>query len=204
MSASAVSAFSPLDLSSANAAVTRAKARATASATGTTGASGTTSATGTTSTTGSTSSTSGGLTGTTAGTTFLNLLVKELQNQDPSAPMDSTAMVGQMISLNQLDQLMSINQDLGGSVSLSGTAAATSGTTTSASGTTTSGTSTTGGSTTSGKAISSSDLMAARTSLLNNTNQPTAAQAATLAASDPNSVLQLSNLSNLSNLNGVK
>ncbi|HEY0795059.1 MAG TPA: flagellar hook capping FlgD N-terminal domain-containing protein [Acidisarcina sp.] len=44
------------------------------------------------------------------GSTFLNLLIKELQNQDPSAPMDSTAMVGQMISLNQLDQLISIDQ----------------------------------------------------------------------------------------------
>jgi flagellar basal-body rod modification protein FlgD len=42
--------------------------------------------------------------------TFLSLLVQELQNQDPTAPMDSTQMVGQMISLNQLDQLASINQ----------------------------------------------------------------------------------------------
>lgn len=42
--------------------------------------------------------------------TFLSLLTQELQNQDPTAPMDSTAMVGQMISLNQLDQLASINQ----------------------------------------------------------------------------------------------
>lgn len=42
--------------------------------------------------------------------TFLTLLSQELQNQDPTAPMDSTAMVGQMISLNQLDQLASINQ----------------------------------------------------------------------------------------------
>ncbi len=46
------------------------------------------------------------------GSTFLNLLTQELQNQDPTAPMDSTAMVGQMISLNQLDQLISINQSL--------------------------------------------------------------------------------------------
>lgn len=42
--------------------------------------------------------------------TFLSLLVQELQNQDPTAPMDSTQMVGQIISLNQLDQLASINQ----------------------------------------------------------------------------------------------
>ncbi len=44
------------------------------------------------------------------GNTFLQLLTQELQNQDPTAPMDSTQMVGQMISLNQLDQLASINQ----------------------------------------------------------------------------------------------
>jgi flagellar basal-body rod modification protein FlgD len=46
---------------------------------------------------------------TDIGSTFLNLLVKELQNQDPTAPLDSTQMVGQMISLNQLDQLIAIN-----------------------------------------------------------------------------------------------
>ena len=49
------------------------------------------------------------------GTTFLNLLSTELQNQDPTDPVDSTQMVGQMISLNQLDQLISINQAVGGS-----------------------------------------------------------------------------------------
>lgn len=45
---------------------------------------------------------------------FLNLLVTELQNQDPTQPVDPTQMVGQMISLNQLDQLISINQTLSG------------------------------------------------------------------------------------------
>jgi flagellar basal-body rod modification protein FlgD len=63
-------------------------------------------------TTGSTTSSSD-----TTTSTFLNLLVKELQNQDPTAPVDSTAMVGQMISLNQLDQLISINSALTPSVS---------------------------------------------------------------------------------------
>jgi flagellar basal-body rod modification protein FlgD len=58
----------------------------------------------------SSSTTSGGL-----DSTFLNLLAQELQHQDPTAPMDSTAMVGQMISLNQLDQLISINQSITGS-----------------------------------------------------------------------------------------
>jgi flagellar basal-body rod modification protein FlgD len=46
-------------------------------------------------------------------TTFLSLLAQELQNQDPTTPVDSTAMVGQMISLNQLNQLVDINQTLG-------------------------------------------------------------------------------------------
>jgi flagellar basal-body rod modification protein FlgD len=44
------------------------------------------------------------------GTTFLSLLAQELQNQDPTAPVDPTAMVGQMISLNQLEQLIGINE----------------------------------------------------------------------------------------------
>jgi flagellar basal-body rod modification protein FlgD len=60
----------------------------------------------------SSSSTSSSSTGGDLGVTFLNLLAQELQNQDPTAPVDSTAMVGQMISLNQLDQLISINQVL--------------------------------------------------------------------------------------------
>jgi len=42
----------------------------------------------------------------------LSLLAQELQNQDPTAPVDPTAMVGQMISLNQLEQLITINQTL--------------------------------------------------------------------------------------------
>ncbi len=53
--------------------------------------------------------------------TFLSLLVTELQNQDPTQPVDPTQMVGQMISLNQLDQLIAINEDLGGLPSSSDT-----------------------------------------------------------------------------------
>jgi flagellar basal-body rod modification protein FlgD len=52
----------------------------------------------------------------------LNLLATELQNQDPTSPVDPTQMVGQLVSLNQLDQLISINQtlsNLGGSGSTS-------------------------------------------------------------------------------------
>ena len=57
-----------------------------------------------------TATTSSSTSASSLSSTFLNLLATELQNQDPTAPVDSTAMVGQMISLNQLDQLISINQ----------------------------------------------------------------------------------------------
>jgi flagellar basal-body rod modification protein FlgD len=82
---------------------TAAGAKATTRTTGTTGTSSTTS-----STTSSSSSSD------SISSTFLSLLSTELQNQDPTAPVDSTAMVGQMISLNQLDQLISINQAVTG------------------------------------------------------------------------------------------
>ena len=116
----------------------------------------------------------GGLTSTTAGSTFLNLLVKELQNQDPSAPMDSTAMVGQMISLNQLDQLISINQTLKPS-----------------------GTTSTSGVKADAQPASSAVLMAQQADLLNGSStsaSATSTQAAIAAASDPNSTLNLSTL----------
>src|SRR6202453_672019 len=73
-----------------------------------------TSATTTTGTT-STGTSTGSTSASSIGSTFLSLLATELQNQDPTAPVDSTAMVGQMISLNQLDQLISINQTVTGS-----------------------------------------------------------------------------------------
>ncbi|MGP8258716.1 MAG: flagellar hook assembly protein FlgD [Acidobacteriaceae bacterium] len=77
--------------------------------------------------TGSSSSTSNDSLGTSPTSlqdTFLNLLVTELQNQDPTAPVDPTEMVGQMVSLNQLDQLMSINQTLDNMAGTSGTSSA--------------------------------------------------------------------------------
>jgi flagellar basal-body rod modification protein FlgD len=73
-----------------------------------TGTSGTTNTSGTT----STANNSLGTSASSLQDTFLNLLVTELQNQDPTSPVDPTAMVGQMVSLNQLDQLMSINTTL--------------------------------------------------------------------------------------------
>ena len=47
-----------------------------------------------------------------AQSTFISLLVTELQSQDPTQPMDPTQMVSQMFSMNQLEQLISINQTL--------------------------------------------------------------------------------------------
>src|ERR1700689_4367581 len=47
-----------------------------------------------------------------AQSTFISLLVTELQSQDPTQPMDPTAMVSQMFSMNQLEQLIKINQTL--------------------------------------------------------------------------------------------
>lgn len=63
-------------------------------------------------TSGTTSTTGNGNSATSLQDEFLNLLVTELQNQDPTAPVDPTAMVGQLVSLNQLDQLININQTL--------------------------------------------------------------------------------------------
>ncbi len=129
-------------------------------------------------TTGTSSSTGDGLTGSTAGSTFLNLLVKELQNQDPTAPMDSTAMVGQMISLNQLDQLISINQTLG-TVTTTTTTSPTKGHVQGSS-----------------DSESSSSLLAARAALMNAASPASYVNSATSAASDPSSTLDFSALSN--------
>jgi flagellar basal-body rod modification protein FlgD len=146
----------------ASAAVARAKAAATAKTTSSSSSSGT------------------GLTDSATGTEFLNLLVQELQNQDPTAPMDSTAMVGQMISLNQLDQLISINSTL----------------TTDASSSSASSGATKGSATANVAAAadssSSSSLMTAKAELLNSASPSTSSSAAAQAALDPNSPLDLS------------
>ena len=42
--------------------------------------------------------------------TFLQLLMAQVQNQDPMNPTDSTQFVGQLVSFSQLEQLLSINQ----------------------------------------------------------------------------------------------
>jgi flagellar basal-body rod modification protein FlgD len=46
----------------------------------------------------------------TSESTFLQLLVAQIQNQDPLNPTDSIQFVGQLVSYSQLEQLMGINQ----------------------------------------------------------------------------------------------
>jgi flagellar basal-body rod modification protein FlgD len=43
--------------------------------------------------------------------TFLTLLVSQLQNQDPLNPTDSTQFVSQLTSYSQLEQLINIDQN---------------------------------------------------------------------------------------------
>lgn len=52
--------------------------------------------------------------------TFMSLLITELKAQDPTSPMDPTQMVGQMLSMNQLNELISINQTLQTAFGMSG------------------------------------------------------------------------------------
>jgi flagellar basal-body rod modification protein FlgD len=43
--------------------------------------------------------------------TFLTLLVSQLQNQDPTNPIDSTTFVSQLTSYSQLEQLIGIHSN---------------------------------------------------------------------------------------------
>ncbi len=44
--------------------------------------------------------------------TFLQLLVAQIQNQDPTQPMDSSTFLTQLASFSQLEQLIGIRQDV--------------------------------------------------------------------------------------------
>ena len=44
--------------------------------------------------------------------TFLQLLVAQIKNQDPTQPMDSTAFLSQLAQFSQLEQLVGIRQDI--------------------------------------------------------------------------------------------
>jgi flagellar basal-body rod modification protein FlgD len=43
--------------------------------------------------------------------TFLQLLVAQIQNQDPTQPIDSSTFLSQLASFSQLEQLIGIKQD---------------------------------------------------------------------------------------------
>jgi flagellar basal-body rod modification protein FlgD len=45
---------------------------------------------------------------------FLTLLVAEMKNQDPTSDTDPNAYIDQLVQVNSLQQLIQINQDLGG------------------------------------------------------------------------------------------
>jgi flagellar basal-body rod modification protein FlgD len=53
---------------------------------------------------------------------FLQLLVTEMKNQDPTADTDPNEYINQLVQVNSLEQLISINQDLGGASSSGSTA----------------------------------------------------------------------------------
>src|SRR5579884_2623232 len=61
----------------------------------------------------SSSSTSGSSTEITAND-FLTLLVAEMKNQDPTATTDPNAYIDQLVQVNSLEQLIQINQEVGG------------------------------------------------------------------------------------------
>src|SRR5271156_1540861 len=64
-----------------------------------------------TGTTGSTGATSGGLTSaaTLGGTDFLTLLLAQLQNQDPTSPVDSNTFLSQLAELSEVQGITSLN-----------------------------------------------------------------------------------------------
>lgn len=64
------------------------------------------------SSTGSSSSSTSTSAASISANDFLTLLVTELKNQDPTANADPNAYVNQLVSVNSLEQLVSINQTL--------------------------------------------------------------------------------------------
>jgi len=58
----------------------------------------------------STGSSPDALIGGSTTSSFMQLLMTELQSQDPMAPMDTDTFVSQLVNLNMLDQVTQINQ----------------------------------------------------------------------------------------------
>ena len=98
------------------------------------------SGTGTGSSTTTSSSTSSSTTSATPGdplaseSTFLTLLVSQLQNQDPLNPTDSNEFVSQLTSYSQLEQLIDINKNTTAATGATTGTTGTTGTTTTTSG----------------------------------------------------------------------
>jgi flagellar basal-body rod modification protein FlgD len=59
----------------------------------------------------------------TSESTFLQLLVAQIQHQDPLNPTDGVQFLTQLTGFSQLEQLMQINQELAPQSSSNGTAA---------------------------------------------------------------------------------
>ncbi|SNS44993.1 flagellar basal-body rod modification protein FlgD [Granulicella rosea] len=68
----------------------------------------------------STSTTSTSTAGDITSDDFLTLLVTEMKNQDPTQPTDPNAYIQQLVGVNSLQQLISINQELGAATGASG------------------------------------------------------------------------------------
>lgn len=71
--------------------------------------------------------TTGGDSATISANDFLTLLVTEMQNQDPTATTDPNEYINQLVNVNSLQQLISINQTL--TTSLGGSSGAATGAT---------------------------------------------------------------------------
>jgi flagellar basal-body rod modification protein FlgD len=69
----------------------------------------------------STSATSSANSATISANDFLQLLVSELKNQDPTSNTDPNEYINQLVQVNSLEQLISINQDLTPAASSNGT-----------------------------------------------------------------------------------
>jgi flagellar basal-body rod modification protein FlgD len=79
----------------------------TGTGTGTNGATGTTGATGSSGTDSSASSASGGV--SLGGTDFLTLMLAQLQNQDPTSPVDSNVFLTQLAELSEVQGITQLN-----------------------------------------------------------------------------------------------
>ncbi len=77
----------------------------------------------------STSSTDSSDSATISANDFLSLLVTELQNQDPTADTDPNEYINQLVNVNSLEQLISINQTLSTAMGSSGSTTPTGGVT---------------------------------------------------------------------------